>query len=141
MNNKSKLKINLKSENGFTMQDLLIACFIFVAFVGIIGTLMYSVYHINIRANLTSQMTFYAVQILEDIDKLSYEDAQNMTGAEYKEQFSIPNGFNVDLQLTDYGEGKPYIKDVIKIVNLKISYTVAGETEEFTVKRLKIKEI
>ena len=86
-------------------------------------------------------MTFYAVQILEDIDKLSYEDAQNMTGAEYKEQFSIPNGFNVDLQLTDYGEGKPYIKDVIKIVNLKISYTVAGETEEFTVKRLKIKEI
>ena len=141
MNNKSKLKINLKSENGFTMQDLLIACFIFVAFVGIIGTLMYSVYHINIRANLTSQMTFYAVQILEDIDKLSYEDAQNMTGAEYKEQFSIPNGFNVDLQLTEYGEGKPYIKDVIKIVNLKISYTVAGETEEFTVKRLKIKEI
>lgn len=141
MNIKSKFKINLKSENGFTMQDLLIACFIFVAFVGIIGTLMYSVYNINIRANLTSQMTFYAVQILEDIDKLSYEDAQNMTGDKYKEQFSIPDGFNVDLQLTDYGEGKSYIKDVIKIVNLKISYTIAGETEEFTVKRLKIKEI
>lgn len=140
MKNDSKYVINLKSENGFTMQDLLIACFIFVAFVGIIGSLMYSVYNLSIKSNLTSQMTFYAVQILEDIDKLSYEDAQEMTGDKYKLQFAIPDGFNVDLQLTDYGEGKEYIKDVIKIVNLKISYTISGETEQFAVKRLKIKE-
>ncbi len=138
---KENVNLKIKSENGFTMQDLLVACFIFILFVGLIGTLMYRVYETNIRASLTSQMCMYAVQILEDIDKISYEDAQSKTGADYKEQFSIPEGFNVELQFTDYGADKAYIEDIIKIVDLKISYTVANQTEEFTVRRLKIKEI
>lgn len=138
---KENVNLKIKSENGFTMQDLLVACFIFILFAGLIGTLMYRVYETNIRASLTSQMCMYAVQILEDIDKISYEDAQSKTGADYKEQFSIPEGFNVELQFTDYGADKAYIEDIIKIVDLKISYTVANQTEEFTVRRLKIKEI
>lgn len=138
---KENVNLKIKSEKGFTIQDLLIACFIFVLFTGLIGTLMYQVYEINTRANLTSQMCIYAVQILEDIDKISYEEAQTKTGADYKEQFSIPQGYNVELQFTDYGEGKEYIQDIIKIVDLKISYTVAGQTEEFSVRRLKIKEV
>ena len=141
MSTSNNIKINLKSQKGFTLQDLVIACLIFTAFVGIIGTLMYSVYQNSIRADLSSQMTVYAVKILEDIDKISYEDAQLMTGDQYKAKFSIPAGFDVDLQLTDYGQGVTYIEDVMKIVNLKISYTLAGETEEITITRLKIKEM
>lgn len=138
---KENVNLKIKSENGFTMQDLLVACFIFILFAGLIGTLMYRVYETNIRASLTSQMCMYAVQILEDIDKISYEDAQSKTGADYKEQFSIPEGFNVELQFTDYAEDQENIEDVIKIVDLKISYTLAGKTEEFSVRRLKIKEL
>ena len=138
---KENVNLKIKSENGFTMQDLLVACFIFILFAGLIGTLMYRVYETNIRASLTSQMCIYAVQILEDIDKKSYEDAQTKTGADYKEQFSIPSGYNVELQFTDYGEGKDYIEDLIKIVDLKISYTISGQTEEFNIRRLKIKEM
>lgn len=138
---KEKFNLKIKSEKGFTMQDLLIACFIFVLFAGLIGSLMYQVFELNIRADLTSQMSIYAVQILEDLDKISYEEAQAKTGADYKAQFSIPAGFNVDLQLTDYGEGIEGIQDVMKIVNLKISYTLGGDTEEFSVRRLKMKEI
>ena len=138
---KKILNSKIKSENGFTMQDLLVACLIFTLFAGLIGTLMYQVYETNIRANLTSQMCIYAVQILEDIDKISYEDAQTKTGEDYKSQFSIPGGFDVELQLTDYAEDQENIEDVIKIVDLKISYTLAGKTEEFSVRRLKIKEL
>ena len=136
---KNKLKFNIRSDKGFTMQDLLIACFIFVTFVGIIGTLMYSIYKSNMQVNLMTQMTAYSVQILEDIDKISYEDAQKMTGDEYKSKFSIPGGFNVSLELNDYGNGN--LEDVIKIVDLKMSYEFAGETQVFNIKRLKIKEI
>ena len=138
--NNIKIKNKFKSENGFTMQDLIIAFFIFIAFVGIIATLMYNVYYANVRADLTAQMAVYAVQILEDMDKISYEDAQQMTGLYYKQKFSIPAGFNVDLQISDYGEDSE-LQDVIKIIDLKISYTIGGSTEDFTVKRLKIKEI
>lgn len=138
---KKILNSKIKSENGFTMQDLIIACIIFTIFAGLIGTLMYNVYDTNIRANLTSQMCIFAVQILEDLDKISYEDAQTKTGEEYKNQFSIPEGFNIELQFTDYAEDQVNIEDVMKIVDLRITYTLAGKTEEFSVRRLKIKEM
>ena len=136
--NMNTIKLKLKSDKGFTMQDVTVACVIFTIFVGLITMLMTYVYKTNIKTTLTSQMATYAVQILEDIDKISYVDAQKRTGSYYKSQFKIPAGFNVDLELTNYGENT---EDVIKIVNLKITYTLQGDTTEYTVQRLKIKEI
>lgn len=134
----NKIKLKLKSDKGFTMQDVIVACIILTIFVGTIAALMTSVYKTNIKTRLTSQMATYAVEILEDIDKISYADAQERTGSYYKSKFQIPAGFDVNLELTDYGENT---EDVIKIVNLKIAYTLQGDTTEYTVQRLKIKEI
>lgn len=134
----NKIKSKLKSDKGFTMQDVIAACIILTIFVGTIAALMTSVYKTNMKTRLTSQMATYAVQILEDIDKISYSDAQKRTGSYYKSKFQIPAGFNVDLELTDYGENT---EDVIKIVNLKITYTLQDDTTEYTVQRLKIKEV
>lgn len=133
-----RIKFKLKSENGFTMQDLLAGCLILTIFVGTIAGLMTYVYKTNMQTRLMAQMTSYAVEILEDIDKISYEDAQNTDGKYYKEKFSIPAGFNIDLQFSDYGEN---LEDVIKIVNLKVSYKFDDETTEYKVQRLKIKEM
>ena len=142
MKKNSFKKINkFKSEKGFTMMDLVTALIIFTLFTGLICTIMYKVYELNTRVNLSSQMEVYAVQILEDIDKISYEEAQTKTGEQYKEQFSIPNGFDVKLQFSDYREGESNVEDVIKIVNLSISIDFLGRTENFNVQRLKIKEI
>lgn len=138
---KEKIKKKLKSQNGFTMQDLMIACLIFILFTGLIGTLMYNSYYNNLRAELSADMTIYAVKILEDIDKISYEDVQTKTGTDYKEQFNIPAGYSVELSISNYGEGVENVEDIMKIINLKISYTLQGETEDFVVKRLKIKEM
>ena len=138
---KKNRKLNIKSEKGFTMQDLIVACFIIIVFVTIISTLMYSVYNTNLRADLTAQMATYAVQILEDIDKISYEEVNSSLAETYFDKFSIPDGYNIDLQVSNYGEGIENIEDVMKIVKLTISYTLRGETEEFSVERLKIREI
>ena len=131
----------IKSENGFTMQDLMIALVIIMIFVGVITTTMYTVYKLNIETNLTSQMTAYAVQILEDIDKISYEEVTSDLSATYNEKFSIPESFKIDIQVSNYGEGTENIQDVMKIVNLRISYTLQGNEQQFTVQRLKIKEM
>ena len=136
---KNKIKNKIKSNKGFTIQDLLVACLIIIIFVGIISSLMYTAYKINIKTKLMCQMTVYAVKILENIDKISYEEVQTKTANEYKDEFSIPNGFNVEIEISDYANNN--INDVIKIVNLKLSYTLGNETEEFEVTRLKIKEI
>lgn len=138
---KGKIKKKLKSQKGFTMQDLIIACLIFTIFAGLIGTLMYNSYYNNLRAELSANMTIYAVKILEDLDKISYEEVQTKTGTDYKEQFDIPAGYSVELNISNYGEGVENIEDIMKIINLKISYTLQGETEDFVVQRLKIKEM
>lgn len=136
-----KIKLNFRSNKGFTMQDLLIALFFIVLFVGIISSMMYAVYKLQMKANLMSQMTMYSVQILEDIDKISYEEVQKKTAQEYRNQFSIPAGFNINIEVSNYGEGIENVQDVMKIVKLTLSYTFSNETEEFMVQRLKIKEI
>lgn len=136
-----KLKKVIESNKGFTMQDLVIATLIITIFIGLISTLMYSVYRINISTNLTSQMATYAVQILEDIDKISYEEVNSDLANKYKSQFSIPAGFEVKIDVSNYGQGVKNVQDVIKVVNLTISYELRGETQQFTVKKLKIKEI
>ncbi len=138
---KKKIKSKINSNKGFTIQDLLVACFIIIIFVGTISSLMYTVYKTNIKARLMSQMTVYAVKILENIDKISYEEVQTKTADEYKDEFSIPDEFNVQIQISNYTENSNSINDVIKVVNLKLSYTFVNETEEFVVTRLKIKEI
>lgn len=140
---KKKIKFSnfIKSNNGFTIQDLIIATFIITIFIGIIGTLMYSVYNINIRTNLTSQMATYAVQMLEDIDKIPYEEVNSDLENTYKSQFSIPSGFEINIDVSNYADEKENIQDVIKIVNLTISYDLKGDRQEFNVKKLKIKEV
>ena len=141
---RKKLKIfkniNIKSQNGFTMQDLVIALLIITLFVGIISTLMYKVYKIEIESKLMSQMVMYSVQILEDIDKISYEEVTSDLSNSYNNKFSIPKGFKIDINVSNYLEETTNDQDLIKIVKLNISYDYLGEKEEFKVTRLKIKE-
>ena len=135
------LKNLIRSNKGFTMQDLAIATLIITIFVGLISTLMYSVYKTNVKTNLTSQMATYAVQILEDIDKIPYEEVKPELADEYKSDFSIPESFNISIEVSNYGEGVNNVQDVIKIVKLNISYTILNETEGFSIQKLKIKEM
>lgn len=141
MSEDKTLKNLIRSNKGFTMQDLAIATLIITIFVGLISTLMYSVYKTNVKTNLTSQMATYAVQILEDIDKIPYEEVKPELADEYKSDFSIPESFNISIEVSNYGEGVNNVQDVIKIVKLNISYTILNETEEFSIQKLKIKEM
>ena len=70
-------KINVKSNKGFTIADLAIALIIFILFTEIIGTLFYSSFRLNSQAKISAVATNYAIEILEDIDRIAYEDVQN----------------------------------------------------------------
>lgn len=130
----------LKSESGFTMYDLIVAMFLITLFVGLIASLMYSAYKINVETNLMMQASAYSVQILEDIDKIAYEEVDSSLASKYKNDFSIPTGFDVNIEVSNYGE-EQNLQDVIKIVKLTISYEFSGNTENVSITRLKIKEI
>ena len=131
----------IKSEKGFTMEDLTVAVIIIITFVGIITSLMYSVKKLNIETDLTAQMTSYAVQIIEDIDKISYEEVNEELAKTYNKKFSISKALKIDFIFSKYFEWMENMKDLIKIVDLKISYTFKGNEQKFTVQKLKIKEM
>ena len=136
-----KIKVNFKSEKAFTMQDLIIAILIIGIFVALIGNLMYNSYMNKVVANLTAQMSMYSVEILEDIDKISYEEVQTKTPEQYRAKFAIPDGFDIKIEIRDYIEGQQEEQDLMKIVKLTLSYTIQGKKQDFVVERLKIKEL
>lgn len=135
-----KRKINIKSNSGFTMVDLIIALTMFTVFTGIIGGTLYSAYKTNIQTQIAGESVNYAMQILEDIDKISYEQVKNGMESSYISKFSIPSGFDLKIEVTNYNQGNNK-EDLIKTIKLTINYEFLGKTESFVINKLKVKEV
>lgn len=141
MKNKPKrIKLNMASNKGFTMADVVIALIIFSIFTGTIGSFMYSSYKMNLQTKMTGAATNYAMQILEDIDKIAYEEVTNGMETKYIEKYAIPSGFTLSIDVSNYKEGDD-VEDVIKKVRLTISYELAKDGRNIVIERMKIKEM
>lgn len=135
-----KMKKYLKSNKAFTITDLVIALIIFLMFSGIVVTAFYAVFKSNSKIKLEAAATNYAIQILEDIDKITYNEVQNGMENNYRQKFSIPDGYSINIEVTNYNEGNDK-EDLIKNVNLKIEYKILNDTEKIVINKIKIKEL
>ncbi len=129
----------LKSNQGFTMQDLVVAILILMLFVGTIGSVYLAVYEVQIDTKLDSVATLFAVQIVEYIDKISYDEVENGMEQKIRQEFSIPNSFGIQIQVSNY-EPEANSQDIIKEVKVTITYTFNENDRNITINRLKIKE-
>lgn len=136
MKKKHIKKINIKSNSGFTMADLVAAMAIITIFTGIIGSLLYSSFKLNMQVKMSSVAINYAIQILEDVDKITYEEVKNGMESSYVSKFSIPSGFNLSMDVSNYKE-----VDIVKKVKLTITYEFLGNTENVVIQKIKVKEI
>lgn len=137
MKKQVKKYINSKSEAGFTMQDITIAMMILMIFIGIIGGMFVTLYKLNTQIKVTANATYYAMQILENIDKIAYEDVTESLESKYAEEIQ---GYQINLEIEPYND-QYHTMDLIKKVKLTISHESFGETGSFVVQRLKIKEV
>lgn len=133
-------KINLKSNSGFTMVDLVIALAIFALFATVIGNMMFSAYKTNLQVEMSGASIYYAMQILEDIDKIPYEDVKNGMESSYISKFSIPSAFTVNVNVSNHNEGTNK-EDLIKKVKITITYEFSGNSESIVINKLKVKEV
>lgn len=131
-----KLRTKVKSNNGFTIQDIIIAMTILVLFTSIIGGTLVSIYKIQAETKLSSAATLYSIQIIENIDKISYDEVINGDLRTWRTDYGIPEIMNIDLNVSQYNEN-----DTIKFVKLTISYEFSGETQTLVLEKLKTKEI
>ena len=134
-----KLIKKIKSNRGVTLTDIGVAVIIITILGVVIANMFYNI-HLNvsmIRLNATA--INYAVNILEDIDRLPYEEVNNNL-LELKD-YNLKNMFTATINVENYNEQNTDKEDIIKIVTLTISYNMSGESDEITLKKLKIKEI
>ena len=123
------------------MTDAIAAIVILCIFTGVIGNLYYQiVFHSNM-VRLNAIAVYHVVQIAERIDKISYEEVTNELTNTLKEEMSIPDSYNITINVQNYNENDPSKEDIIKIVTINAEYEVMNEKKQYKIKKLKIKEI
>ena len=132
--------LKLKSNNGFTMQDLIIAIAIFILFAGIIGSLMVIIFKVQSDSQVDEVGTLYVIQIAEYIDKISFDEVESGMGDALAKKFNVPSNFTVTVSVSDYkptGETISYVKEV----DINLEYSFANNSRNIRIQRLKIKEL
>lgn len=135
-----KCKKYLKSNQGFTMQDLAIAIIILFLFVGTIGGIYLTIYQVQADTKIDSIATLYTVQIMEYIDKVSYDDVINGMEDTVRQEFGIPESFGILIDVSSYlptGNSQ----DLVKQVKLTLTYHFGNDDRTINIEKLKIKEL
>jgi len=66
--------MSFKANNGFTLNDIIIAIFIFIIFSAIIASISYNIYINSNYVKRNSQATNYIVEVFEYAKSLSFEE-------------------------------------------------------------------
>ena len=137
MNILNKFKLN----TGATLTDVVIAMLIIMLFTGILTTTFSGLYKNNIHIKMNAIAADYAIKILEDIDKMPYEEVDNTLNEEISKKYEDYKNYEAHLDIENYNKDDDSKEDIIKIVQLTIKYKVIDSNEEYVVKKLKIKEM
>ena len=132
--------LKLKSDNGFTMMDLIIAIAIFALFAGIVGTLMVTTFKVQSDSQVDEAGTLYAIQIAEYIDKISFDEVESGIGDSLSKKFNIPSNFTVTVNVSDYKPTEETLS-LVKEVDINLEYSFANNPKNIRIHRLKIKEL
>ena len=126
----------LKDNKGVTGIDLAVAVTIIIVFAGLIATIMYNLYLTNLEILKRANASAYATIILEKVDEKAFENITDdfVTNLINNNELSIDDSYNVEFSKTDTNE-------LLKVVNLKINYTVNNKEKNLTLNKLKVKEV
>ncbi len=131
----------IKSNRAATMSDVIIGLLIMIIFTGILTNSFYRIYKHNISIRMNAIAVDYAVKILEDIDKISYEEVNTNLSSTLKEKYNMNNNYTAHLEIENYNKEDKTKEDIIKILTLTINYNTLNEKQTYKVRKLKIKEM
>lgn len=131
-----KITKRLKSNKGFTMQDVIIGMVILTVFAGTIAGTYLAIYKIQAETQMTAVASLYGIQILENMDRIAYEDVKNGMENTYKQAYGISDQMGLKIEVSQYDD-----EDTLKMIKLTLTYEIAGNTEELVLEKLKVKEI
>lgn len=130
------------NNKGFTTGDIIIAIMLIVIFVSIITSSFYN-YYISSQAKTRRTIATNAViDVIENIEAMEYDSVSQSSVNTLIENFiqdgTIPSEYKVSATLQKYNEvenNKDKL-DLIKILNVKVQYTLNQKEETFEITRL-----
>lgn len=137
MNKLNKLKLNI----GATLTDVVVAMLIIMMFTGILTTTFSNIYKSNIHIKMNAVALDYAIKILEDIDKMPYEEVNSSLNEQIDKKYTDYKNYKAYLKVENYNKAQENKQDIIKIITLTIKYKVIDTDEQYVVEKLKIKEM
>ena len=131
------MKLKIKSEKGFTGADIAVAVLALILFAGVVGQTLYSAYLNNVRIRAHVEATAYLTQMLEYIDEIEYEKVGDSIFDKMKVDLSIPDQYEIKFNVENIDDKA----DIIKKVNIQISYEFNNGKDSMNITRLKTKEL
>ena len=119
----------LKSNRGISIADIVIAMLILCMFVGVIGNLYYQIAFQSDIIRYNAIATYYTVKIAEETDRIPYEEVTNDLNNTLREDYEIPDSFNITVDVENYNKNDNSKLDIIKIVTIQAEYEVLGSTQ------------
>jgi type II secretory pathway pseudopilin PulG len=131
-----------KLNRGFTTIDIVVSVTIVMIFTAIITTLFYNFYLTTTARNRNAVATNCLIDVIEQVKMMSYADVSDSTVNSLVEKLTnnktIPKGYTVTSNVTKYNSttGNTSKKDVIKILNVTVSYLVGSREEKIEISTL-----
>ncbi len=129
----------IKNSKGFTQTDIVVAVVAIIFFTTLIVALMTNVKVQSTKLKGKLLANIYLTETLENVGILQYdyvtEENKNLIFPKMTDVFTPQLSIS---KLTDEDNTKD--EDVIKKVEVKITYQIGNKTYEETAKRLKVKE-
>ncbi|MFR0822722.1 MAG: hypothetical protein ACLU84_05005 [Clostridia bacterium] len=132
----------VKSNKGVMGADIVVSLLVLTLFAGVIASLFADVFFQNISIRMNALATNYAIKILEDTDKMAYNDVtQAQMDKNLTNKYGISSNYTVTVKVENYNANDYTKKDLIKIITVTVKYTLKDKPYTYTVKKLKIREM
>lgn len=132
---------NIKDNKGFTAVDVSISIILVILFISVIGMLLYNIYISSSTSLRSAYALGYAIDIIETIDNTEYEQLDEQYAESIISNLEIPESYTTEIQVQQYNQlpGNEDKLDLIKIVDLKLTYKVGDNDQVLQISRLKVK--
>lgn len=133
--------MKIKNNKGLTGVDVTIAVIILTIFVSLIANMFYNVSQIGNAVNRKSEATYVAVQIIEAMKQVNYDDlptglTEDTTAINLEKlnelltdenKIVLKNGYSVDINVENYKKIKgetegEELEDILKRVTVTVKY-------------------
>lgn len=134
--------LKMKEKKGFTAIDITISIIIIMLLVGIITTLYYNFYLTASARNRNAIATNCIIDVIERVKLMNYNDVNteniNELVQSLKEDKTLPEEYKVTVEIQNYNEQEKNVNklDIIKILKVKVEYTVGQKKEKIEISTL-----